>query len=139
MAAGVFSLVLAGADCPASSARFTLPELIDRSEVIALGTVVGFERAPDPYGSGEVRVGLIGIDRLLKGPAGLDWVRLLLPPPGGPAAGAAVEHGAGETGLWFLRLVDCSARVFAADHPQRFAPADMAERLVGEVEAALLP
>ncbi len=131
------ALLLGGGDASASSARFTLPELIEHSDVIARGTLVGFERVPDPYDAGTIRAGIIRIDLLLKGPVELDRFRLILPQPGEPAAGASTDFRQGDTGLWFLRRVDASGQLYAADHPQRFVSTTSADQISDRVEAEL--
>jgi hypothetical protein len=79
------------------------------------------------------RIGLIAVNRVLKGDPGTKAVPLKLPAAQGPRSGEDIDYPPGTSGLWFLREVGPRAPgLYAADHPQRFVPED---RMQAETEA----
>lgn len=107
-------------------ARFTDAELLQGSDLIALGEWVG--QASSSAGSG-FDVGTLRITELLRGPAGLQQAQVLVRAPGGPRTGNEINFRPGDRGLWLLRLQPGSggassppgsAPRYLADHPQRF-------------------
>lgn len=101
-------------------ARFTNEELIERSELIVLATLVGqtsLRAGPD---SVLLSVGILSIDEVVKGDTGESFALLVLHTEGQLMASDTIRHQVGQQGLWFLRQRQNSVGLYLADHPQRF-------------------
>ncbi|MFO1197757.1 MAG: hypothetical protein U1E86_12385 [Burkholderiaceae bacterium] len=109
---------------PAMFLRMTDDELLASSDLVVLGEWQGQAPATDggrPLGRD---VGVVRIERVLKGRRAATIVMVVVPGAEAPRSGSDVRFTPGDTGLWFLRKVEFANRdVFAADHPQRFLPA----------------
>lgn len=104
--------------------KMTDDELLAGSELVVLGEWQGQAPATDggrPLGRD---VGVVRIERVLKGARAASIVMVVVPGASAPRSGSDVRFAPGDTGLWFLRKVEFANRdVFAADHPQRFLSA----------------
>ena len=132
------SLSLFLTEAQAMYARMSDAQLIAASDLIVLGTLTGFSKKPDPDGSGQRVVGLLKVDKALKGGKTSGTVWLDVPQPGGLQSSSDVGFSRGQSGLWFLRRVSASSQpIYAADHPQRFVPHPQAEETARAVSDAL--
>ena len=98
-------------------------ELLQRSELIVIGTLQGPTTAPAPAVPGAVvpHVGALAVSEVLKGPAATARVLLAMPAPGALRSSSDIVHRVGDHGLWLLRRhPGGAADVYLADHPQRF-------------------
>lgn len=100
-------------------------ELLQRSELIVMGTWQGPTSAPAPVTPGTVmpNVGAVAVSEVLKGPVATTRVLLVMPAAGALRSSSDIQYGVGEHGLWLLRKQPGSAaELYLADHPQRFVP-----------------
>lgn len=111
---------LAASGATAMVARMTAEQRVAASDLIVIGSLEDIWTAEGEQGR---RIGLIMVDRVLKGDAATDAVPLLLPSANGPRSGEDFDYAPGTSGLWFLRSLGARVPgVYAADHPQRFVP-----------------
>jgi hypothetical protein len=125
-------------DVQAMYARMSDTQLIQASDLIVLGTLTGFAKKPDPDGSGQRLVGILKVEKVLKGGKAAATVWLDVPQPGGLQSSSDTAFSRGQSGLWFLRRLPITGHaVYAADHPQRFVPHLQAEETARTVSDAL--
>lgn len=108
--------------------RLTDAELLERSDLIVTGVLIGRTRIRT--GATDLTVGVITVQETFKGqPAAI--ALLVLPADGRPVASDAIPRDDGATGLWYLRLRSpVETGLYVADHPQRFVPADEAQQAI---------
>ena len=106
--------------------RLSDAELIEDSELIVVGELIGRAPINSSQGNGTQMLGVIRVDETLKGERGTTIAFLGL--PGGKIMRSDdLSYGDGQRGLWYLRLRDADeAGIYVADHPQRFVPMDQA-------------
>ncbi|MES2538344.1 MAG: hypothetical protein V4632_20985 [Pseudomonadota bacterium] len=103
--------------------RMTDVDLVKQSDLIVQATLVRTEPKPMP-GSKPLEIGILKIDEVLKGPAGLREIRLAQPAASGPLSSTDIRYEVNQKGLWFLRPYPHAGdpSLYGADHPQRFLP-----------------
>ena len=106
-------------------AAMTPEELVARSDAIVLGTLSGPLEVTDPASRRTVPAAEILPERILRNATGTGRFLIRLPEPGALRASDDILYRPGQSGLWFLRL-EGAGPFLAADHPQRFVPADRA-------------
>ncbi|WP_300336081.1 hypothetical protein [Accumulibacter sp.] len=108
-------------DVVAMWARMSESELLERSDVVVSGTLIGQSQV---RAAGEDMVlAVIKIDTVYKGAAGQSVAFLVLPAADRPLSSSDLHYQVGQSGLWFLRQRSAAERgLFLADHPQRFTP-----------------
>jgi len=106
-------------------------QLVQRSELIVVGTLIGFGRLQS--GSLDLSIGVIQVDEVLKGQDS-PIAFVALPTPEAPTSSTDISYKVGQVGLWYLRRRAASEQgIYLADHPQRFVPADQAQRAIAEL------
>lgn len=111
--------------------RMTDAELIDRSDLVVFGTLIGHSALRTA--TEDLLLGVVRIDRVYKGAAG--GVAFVMLPPPRPVSSTDLRFSVGQTGLWFLRLRRPDEQgIYLADHPQRFTAAAQA---AAQVEALM--
>ena len=122
-------LALAGGNALAMwAAPLTDQELIDASEVIVTGTLIGQSRVKT--GATDLTLGVVSVEQVFKGGAGR-VVLIALPGPERPISSSDITYKIGQSGLWFLRIRGADERgIYVADHPQRFVASDGAQRQI---------
>lgn len=129
---GAFSM-----EAQAMYARMSEAQLIAASDLIVIGKLTGFAKKPSADGNGEQTVGVVKVERSLKG-AKNSTIWLAVPQPGGLKSSSDIGFAPGQTGLWFLRRVSSGGHaLYAADHPQRFVAQPQAEDAAKAVSKAL--
>ena len=122
---------LGGAD--AMWVRLSDAELIEQSDIIVGAELIGHTQlrlAPDRP---KLTLGVLRVDDVLKGDAGITVALLVLPSPDAPRSSTDLLYRKGQKGLWFLRVRDQKdAGLYLADHPQRFVPVEQAQ---GRIQA----
>lgn len=114
-------------------AMFSEQELIERSDLIVVGTLASEQRHKS--GERELRVGVIKIDEALKGSAPSE-VLLALPANGQPISSSDLNYRIGQSGLWYLRAPPQGGdTAYKADHPQRFVPRELAQPAIEKLRA----
>lgn len=133
------ALLATGHEARAMWAKMSEAELVATSPLIVVGTLEEITRLPRAGDGAGRTVGVIRIERVLKGDSGARVARIALPDPDGPAMSTDLHYRAGQTGLWFLRVVGDAGGgpLFAADHPQRFVPADRAAAMIETLRGLL--
>ncbi len=120
--------------------ELTQQELVLGSNLIVIGRLVGETRVSDCADGADFIVGVIRIDRVLKGDATQGVALLALRPARTAHISTQLEHGIGQQGLWFLRERRAGKTgLYLADHPQRFVPMAVAADLIRTVESTLKP
>ena len=120
-------------------ARMTEDELLQRSDLIALGELVGTTRRQEPGRQEELLLGVIQVEEVLKGRLDLSRILLRLPSPGAPQVSTSLSYKQGQRGLWFLRAWKPEeSPIYLADHPQRFLPIEQAAGLLDALRGKLL-
>ncbi len=115
-------------------------ELIEASDLIVVGTLGEFTRVTNPVDGRKRTVGVIEIERVLKGDPGAKTVWLDGPQPGTPLSSSDIVYKTGQKGLWFLRLLTPGrGAIYTADHPQRFVPFSSAGPNIEAVRKYLEP
>lgn len=113
----------------------TLSELRSTSALIVTGRVAAATTDADHDLPGKDIVTLV-IDRVLVGDVAGNTVPLAMPARDGPISSIDIIYAEGTSGLWFLRARTTPAgRVYLADTPQRFVPADEAAEIIRELRA----
>ncbi len=108
-------------------------ELIEQSSLIVTGSLIGRTAVTIEPEGGNLTLGVINIDTVLKGDQNQTVALLMLPSPSGLALASIIDYEVGQSGLWFLKLrTPQESGLYLADHPQRFVP--MAEA-AGQIEA----
>ena len=98
-------------------------ELLQRSDLIVLGTWQGPVTAPATAGAAAHRVGAVSVSEVLKGPAATRAL-VVIAAADAPRSSSELSYRVGEHGLWLLRKQPGgTAELYLADHPQRFVPA----------------
>ncbi len=134
----ILGLVLATASEGGMFARYSETELIEKSDLIVVGTLIGTSVLKGSPAGREMYLGVIKVDEMLKGGTELTVVLLSLPAPGKPISSSDIHFSVGQTGLWFLRLSGSGeAGLYLADHPQRFNRIPGAEETIRSVKKLL--
>lgn len=111
-------LLFVAAGAESAWLQLTEQELISQSSVIVTGTLIGETRVAH---WDDLIIGVIRIDRVLKGDATQKIALLMLRPAEGPSVSTQLNYQIGQRGLWFLRdRQPGEAGLYVADHPQRF-------------------
>jgi hypothetical protein len=105
--------------------RLTDQQLLDGSDVIVTGTLIGQSRVK--VGAADLTLGVVSVEQTFKGSvAGV--VLIMLPGPDRPVSSSDIRFKVGQSGLWFLRLRGADERgIYVADHPQRFVAREHAQ------------
>jgi hypothetical protein len=126
-------LLVVGLDAAAMWTRMSESQLLERSDLVLTGTLIG--QSPVRVAGEELVLAVIKIDAVYKGAADLSVVFLVLPRPERPISSSDIHYRVGQSGLWFLRQRSAGEQgLFLADHPQRFTPS---EKAVPQIEALL--
>jgi hypothetical protein len=127
IAAIVFSGVLGGVLGGGALAMWVTmsdAELLQRSDLIVLGTWQGLAL---PHGGGPAgmsNVGVVAVSEVLKGPATTTRALVVVPATDAPRSSSDLHYRIGDMGLWLLRKRPGDhADLYLADHPQRFVAA----------------
>lgn len=113
-------------------------ELVRSSDLIVFGQWMGQTALEVPAAGGTapiaVAFGVIAVEQVYKGQAGLGPVLVATRSPTALRSSDEINYRAGQRGLWLLRrkpgdLSTGSAGLFLADHPQRFVAAGDSARL----------
>ena len=116
---------LAAQDSLAMWTRLTDQQLLDGSDVIVTGTLLGQTRVKS--GTTDLTLGVVSVEQTFKGSA-TGVVLIALPGPDKPVSSTDITYKAGQSGLWFLRLRGADERgIYVADHPQRFVARQLAQ------------
>jgi len=108
-------------------------DLIEQSNLIVTGTFIGRTAVAFEPEGGNLTLGVISIDTVLKGDQNQTVALLMLPSSSGPVIASIVNFEVGQRGLWFLTLrTPQEIGLYFANNPQRFVP--MAEA-AGQIEA----
>ncbi|MER2518523.1 MAG: hypothetical protein ABTR92_19360 [Candidatus Accumulibacter phosphatis] len=108
-------------DAVAMWARMSESELLERSDLVVSGTLIG--HSPVRTAGEDMVLAVIRIDTVYKGAAGQLVAFLVLPAADRPLSSSDLHYRVGQSGLWFLRQRSAAERgLFLADHPQRFTP-----------------
>ena len=106
--------------------RLSDAELIEQSELIVVGELIGRTSISVVQGDGTQTLGVIRIDETLKGEQG-ETIAFLGLPGGKFLSSSELSYNDGQRGLWYLRLRNADEHgIYVADHPQRFVPMDQA-------------
>ena len=98
-------------------------EVLQRSDLIVLGTWQGPVTAPATAGAAAHRVGAVSVSEVLKGPAATTRALVVIAAVDAPRSSSELSYCMGEHGLWLLRKQPGGpADHYLADHPQRFVP-----------------
>ena len=128
----ILMLFLVAGSTEAMFVRLSESELLEQSELIVVGELIGRSSVNAGEGRAPLVLGVIRVEETLKGGSGVSVAFLALP-GGGLAASTDLQYRDGQQGLWYLRLRrEGEAGIYAADHPQRFVP--MAEA-AAQIEA----
>jgi hypothetical protein len=99
-------------------------ELLQRSDLIVVGTWQGLALPPSGSAAVTPTVGVVAVSEVLKGPATTTRALVVVPAPDAPRSSNDLYYRVGDTGLWLLRKRPGEqANLYLADHPQRFVPA----------------
>ncbi|MCP3663314.1 MAG: hypothetical protein GY696_12605 [Gammaproteobacteria bacterium] len=122
-------------------ARYTDAELVESSDQIITGELIGQTRIKMPGQDFELTVGIIRIESVLKGDRGQGVILLVLPGfSNKPISSSNIIYRDGQRGLWFLRLHQPGAvGLYQADHPQRFVTMNKAAAPITMVKRMLQP
>lgn len=117
-------LVLAANKGGAMWAELSDQELIESSEIIATGTLIGTTRVTIPPKGVDLILGVLRIETVLKGDAGRKVALIVLPAPTpGFITTDLMTYKTGQSGLWFLEpRARAEQGLYHANHPQRFLP-----------------
>lgn len=124
-ALAVFLLALAPGLYPGPAhsmwAALSDDELERRSELVVQGRWAGTATAGVAPGQAPVEFGVILVDDVLRGPAGLKVVLVRQRTVGAPRSSTDLTFEPGVRGLWFLRAGASGPEGdYLLDHPQRF-------------------
>lgn len=129
-------LLLVCLDAAAMWVRMSESELLERSELVVSGTLIG--QSAVRTASENMVLAVIKIDTVYKGAAGQSVALLVLPATDRPISSSDLQYRVGQSGLWFLRQRNADERgLFLADHPQRFTPAAKAAAQIDALEKML--
>lgn len=136
------TLVVAGAAAfsatgQAMFAPLSDAELLRSSDLIALGEWLGQTQLQAPGQSTPLELGVLRIDELWRGPAGLQVALLQAHGPGQPISSSTQLHQRGDRGLWLLQLLSGSRGIYRSQHPQRFVPASSGQARISALRAQL--
>lgn len=122
-------LLVVSIDATAMWARLSPAELIERSDLVVTGTLIG--QSPVRMGRQDMLLAVIKVDAVYKGATDQSVVFLVLPAAGRPLSSSDLTYRVGQSGLWFLRQRSPEEHgLFLADHPQRFtSPAEASAQL----------
>ncbi len=123
---------------PSALAMFmgvTEQQLLAQSSVVVVGELMGRAEIATADGAAPINLGVIRVERMLKGDPDTTILFLALPRRGPmPRLSTDIDYRDGQRGLWFLHLRDpAQSGVFLADHPQRFVPINKAEERIPAV------
>lgn len=105
-------------------ARMTDAELVESSQLIVMATYRGRADANLQIDGKIMQLGVLDVDKTLKGNQ-RKIIYLHLPQPEGfPHKSDDIFFHPGQKGLWFLREASPENAVYVIDHPQRFVPED---------------
>ena len=129
-----FCLLLSPYGASAIWAELTETQLIEESDLIVTGTMIGRTRLvvrsekATSAGSVELQVGVVQVETVFKGDPQQRVALLALPAPTpGIHNSDVMTYTAGQTGLWYFRLRSPGEiGIFLADHPQRFVTIEQA-------------
>lgn len=128
-------LSIVATDVAAMWERMSESELIARSDIVVTGELIG--QSPVRVAGEGLILGVIRIDTVYKGPAGLSLAFLILPAADRPISSSDLRYRVGQSGLWFLRQRgDGDRGLYLADHPQRFTPTAQASPLIEALQKA---
>ena len=106
-------------------AQMSDEELLNRSDLIAMGEWVGQSAVVIPANAGRFELGAIAITVVLKGASGQSLALVQTVAADAPRSSSDLVHLRGQRGLWLLRLLPGGASgIYLADHPQRFVSSD---------------
>jgi len=128
-------LLVVGLDAAAMWTRLSDSELLERSDLVLTGTLIG--QSSVRVAGEDLFLAVIKVDAVFKGAADLSVVFLVLPAPERPISSTDLQYRVGQSGLWFLRQRSAGERgLFLADHPQRFIPSEKASSRIEALRKA---
>lgn len=131
----LLTLIMLACSAPgvtAMFAKYSDSQLVAQSELIVVARYAEGTRV-----SGR-EVGILRIEKVVKGPKHLDMVFLRLAQPGQPISSSDTVFTIGTRGLWFLRRISSGGEpVYAADHPQRFVDMSQAKSALAQIQQYL--
>ena len=105
-------------------------ELLASSALVVIATYTGQYGFSMDAQSPVLTLGVLQVEKVLKGDPSLGLVFIRVPNPAGPRKSDDIDYFEGQRGLWFLRADEAHPGLYLADHPQRFVPeAQQAEKL----------
>lgn len=112
-------------------ARLTDSELVQQSDAIVIGEVIGHTDLVLSQPATRMTLAVVRVDEVLKGDRNATVVLLEAPPGGQLRSSSDILYRNGQKGVWFLRLRSkTDSGVYRADHPQRFQAVDEAAVLI---------
>ena len=113
-------LLLFSVEGHAMWAKMSEAQLLEYSQLIITGEFLGESEIHDLTKIGTVNLGVIRVDKILKGKVEGTLVFLALPSGEQPKASSSINYSVGTKGLWYLRHRSEGGTIYLADHPQRF-------------------
>lgn len=114
-------------------ARMSTSELVERSEIVLYGELIGHTKIALQHGQGKLFLGVLQVEEILKGDKNQTVILLVLPSKNGLVRSTDIFYKKGQKGLWFLRVRAGEEGVYLADHPQRFMPSGVAAKHLEEI------
>ncbi len=112
-------------------------ELVKSSVLIVTATYAGHSTFSLETQSPPLTLGVLQIEKVLKGGPNLGLVFIRVPNPGLPRKSDDIDYSEGQRGLWFLRADDTHDGLYLADHPQRFVPDAQQEEKIRAIQNLL--
>lgn len=101
-------------------AKMTEAQLLEYSPLIITGELLGESEVRGMVSNEAVNLGVIRVDKVLKGKVEGSLVFLALPSRVQPRSSSMIDYQVGAKGLWYLRHRSEGDTIYLADHPQRF-------------------
>lgn len=114
------ALLLFSVEGHAMWAKMTEAQLLEYSQLIITGEFLGESEIRALTKSDAVNLGVIRVDKVLKGKVEGSLVFLSLPSRAQPRSSSMIYYQVGAKGLWYLRHRSEGETIYLADHPQRF-------------------
>jgi hypothetical protein len=125
----IAGLLLLCANAGAMWAELTQEQLIDQSELIATGQVIGTTRMRLAAEGVDTYLAVVRLDKVYKGDSKRAIAHVVIPAPTPGLHSTVITYTTGQAGLWYLRLRAADDDgIYLADHPQRFVPIEHMEK-----------
>ena len=134
--AAITGLLLLCANAGAMWAELTPEQLIDQSQLIATGEVIGTTRMRLAAEGVDTYLAVLRLDKVYKGDSKRVIAHVVIPAPTPGLHSTVITYTTGQAGLWYMRLRAADDRgIYLADHPQRFVRTDRMEKALHGLES----